>query len=64
MANNTCLGCFTCCFVVILIVGVSLFGASFKVIDFNEAGLKKNKFSVKIESDKIYFSGRYEFRFF
>ena len=58
---KTCLSCFSVCFVILLIVGLSLFGASFKVIDYNQAALRKNKFSVQIDQTSIYFSGRYIF---
>ena len=60
MVNATaCLGCFSFCFFVILAVGLGLFGASFAVVDYNQAALKKNKFSVKIDSTNIYMAGRY-----
>lgn len=60
MVNATaCLGCFTACFCIILIVSLSLFGASFKIVEFNQVALKKNKFSLSIDSANIYFSGRY-----
>ena len=54
-----CLTCFTIAYLILVIVGAALFGASFAVIDFNRAGLQKNKFTISIDSSQIYQSGRY-----
>ncbi len=60
MVNATaCLGCFSVCFIVLLGVGVGLFAASFGIVNYNQAALHKNKFSVQIDSTSIYYSGRY-----
>lgn len=58
MANSYAV-CYTITFSIILLVGLILFGISFSVIELNNVGLLKNKFSISLESDKIYRSGRY-----
>ena len=49
---------FTVIYFIIIIVGVSLFGSSFSIVDINRVALFRNKFSVQIEQGKVYMSGR------
>lgn len=58
MANQTA-WCCACFVMVLLIISVSLFGASFKTLGPLEAGLKINTVTQTISTDTIYTSGRY-----
>jgi hypothetical protein len=49
---------FTVFFWICVIVGVALFGSSFGTVDINRAALYQNKYTVQIETDKVYLSGR------
>ena len=43
---------------VVFFISVILFGCSYKVIEINEIGLYKNRYSVDVEENKVYKSGR------
>ena len=51
--------CYSVCFVILMIVGLSLFGVSFAIIDLNNVAIQKNKYTISLESDKIYKPGRF-----
>ena len=52
---NICFGILA----VVFFVSVILFACSYKVIEINEIGLYKNKYSVNVEAGKVYKSGRF-----
>jgi len=54
--------CYSICFVILMIVGLSLFGVSFAIIELNSVGILKNKYTISLESDKIYKPGRFLFK--
>ena len=49
---------FACIMFVIVIISISLFGSSFAVLELNKVGIKKDKFSVKIDETSVYRPGR------
>lgn len=56
--NKNWATCYSICFVILMIVGLSLFGVSFSIIELNNVGILKNKYTISLESDKIYMPGR------
>lgn len=57
--NKNCGVCYSICFIILMTVGLSLFGVSFSIIELNSAGILKNKYTISLESDKIYKPGRF-----
>jgi len=60
MGDHNAAAC--CCgnfLIIVAIVGIGLFGGSFKTLSPLESGLKINAISQSVQSDKVYTSGRY-----
>ena len=58
MLSQKMLACYTVAFVIILAIGLGLFGSSFAVVNLNTAALLKNKFTLTLDSNTVYEPGR------